>query len=143
MAKRSGVVAHFDDAHLTKIFHRLHDGDWAYETVQNVDPILDANKGSQNHDTPTGDLRMTHRIPLIFFDKWQRELGIDYWNPDHADAVERLLNSSDYRWLAVGKKNHNVSMSGLKVGADTPIFQAPKMAAGTVLGSDGTPMAAS
>jgi hypothetical protein len=36
-----------------------------------------------------------------------------------------------------------VSMSGLKVGADTPIFQAPKMAAGTVLGSDGTPMAAS
>lgn len=142
----SGVVAQFEDAQIRKVFHRLSDGDWAYETVQSVDPILDANKEAQNHcDTrsPTGDIRMTHRIPLIFFEKWQRELGIDYWNPDHEKAVERLLASSDWRWLSVdGKNNHNVSMSNIKVGAETPIFQAPKRRAGTVLGSDGAPMAA-
>lgn len=146
MPKHSGIVAHFDDAQITKTFHRLHDDDWAYETVQDCDPIIDANKEAQNHCDPrtfTGDMRMTHRIPLIFFEKWKRELGVDYWDPNHQEAVDRLLSSSDYRWLSVdGKRNHNVSLSGINIGKEMPLLQAPKVSKTAVLASDGTPMAA-
>ena len=146
MAKHTGLLAHHADAQVTKLFHRLHDGDWVHETIQDCDPIIEANKEAQNHCDPrslSGDLRHTHRIPLIFFDKWLKELGIDYFNRDHEQAVERLLASSDWRWLSVdGRKNHNVSMSDIKIGRETPIFQAPKVSPGAILGSDGTPMQA-
>lgn len=143
MAKHSRPVADFGDG-IKKVWHDLHDGGWAYETVQDCTPILDANKEVQNHGVAQrGDWRMSHRIPLILFLKWRQDYGIDYWDPNHAKAVERLLDSSDWQYLRVdGNKNHNVSYSGVKVGADTPIFQAPKWKAGTVFGSDGTPMQA-
>lgn len=145
MAKRSRLVADYGDG-IQKVWHDLHDGDWCYETVQDCDPILDANKAAQNDDNPLkrGDLRMVARIPFVVMDRWRNELGVDYWNPDHQQAVDRLLASSDWKWLRVdGTKNHNVSYSGLNVGAETPIFHAPKRRAGTVLGSDGAPMSAS
>ena len=144
MPRHSAYTAVLDGG-VAKVFHRLHDGDWAYETVQDCDPILDLNKETANHhEGNVADWgKLTHRIPLIMFDKWQRELGIDYWNPDHADAVERLLASSDYEWLRATKKNSNVSYSGITIGKEAPVFQAPKVDKTKVLASDGTPMVAS
>ena len=85
-----------------KTFHRLHDGGWAYETQQNIEPILDANKAAQN-DVPAelksiGAKRVAS-IPLVFIQKWFDEHGIDYWNPDHQQKVDELLDSPEYRWL--------------------------------------------
>jgi hypothetical protein len=42
---------------------------------------------------------MVARIPLIIVEKWRNELGVDYWNPDHQDKVDALLNSNEWRWL--------------------------------------------
>ena len=42
---------------------------------------------------------MVARIPLIVIAKWRNELGVDYWNPDHQDKVDALLNDADWRWL--------------------------------------------
>ena len=42
---------------------------------------------------------MVARIPLIIVAKWRHELGVDYFNPDHQDKVDRLLNDPDWRWL--------------------------------------------
>jgi hypothetical protein len=87
-----------------KIFHRLHDGGWAYETRQDVGDILDTNKWSQNHNhgwNPDKSARHVASIPLIMIQKWFDDYGIDYWNPDHQDKVDALLDSSEWRWLRV------------------------------------------
>ena len=38
-------------------------------------------------------------IPLIIIEKWRNELGVDYWNPDHQDRIDRLLADPEWRWL--------------------------------------------
>lgn len=102
MPKHSGIIDHDPDREITKIFHRLHDGDWAYETIQNTDPIIEANKWNQSFN-PVGTLNVGVKrvasIPLIIIEKWRNELGIDYWNPNHQQKVDDLLNSSEWKWL--------------------------------------------
>lgn len=38
-------------------------------------------------------------IPAILIVEWIQKYGIDLYNPDHADGVKRLLNSSEYAYL--------------------------------------------
>lgn len=101
MPKYSAPIAALENG-VQKIFHRLHDGDWAYETRQDVEPILDANKEAVNHYnpwSPSRDIKLVARIPPIFIQKWANELGINYYDPNHQEAVDRLLDSPEYRWL--------------------------------------------
>lgn len=102
MPKYSATLMHDPDKGMWKAFHRLHDGGWAYETQQEVSPILDQNKAFQN-DVPREMKQLGARrvasIPLVFIQKWYDELGIDYWNPDHQQKVDELLDSSEYKWL--------------------------------------------
>ena len=101
MPKHTGRVDHRPDAGITKLFHRLHDGDWCYETIQDCDPIVDANKQQQNETAPRGDFRLQARIPLIFRQKWIDEHGVDFLSrdPDVQAKVDRLLDDPDYRWM--------------------------------------------
>lgn len=99
MPKHSGLVDWDQDAQIQTWFHRQHDGDWIYQKVQDVEPILEANKWNQSFNHMNGAFRRVASIPLIFIEKWKRELGVDYWNPDHQDKVDSLLNSNEYRWL--------------------------------------------
>lgn len=99
---RSALVDYIPETDTQVWFHRQSDGDWVYQKKTDVAPILDANKEAQNHLSPAnaaGDMKLVARIPPIFIEKWFRELGIDYFNKDHQGAVNRLLNSSEYRWL--------------------------------------------
>jgi hypothetical protein len=38
-------------------------------------------------------------IPVSVMYEWLTKFGVNAWNPAHQDAVIRLLNSSDYRYL--------------------------------------------
>ena len=40
-------------------------------------------------------------IPTSVMFEWLTRFGVNAWNPDHSDAVKKLLNSSDYRWCKV------------------------------------------
>lgn len=62
--------------------------------------ILSDNKRAQN-DGFNRKSEMWHvgRIPNSVIIKWRAEHGIDIWNPDHQDAVRRLLNSSEWMHL--------------------------------------------
>lgn len=83
-------------------WHEDGEGGWAQETVQHVAPLLALNREAQAHCDPYNrarDLRMVARLPLVVLAKWRAELGVDYWNPDHQAAVERLLADADWRWL--------------------------------------------
>ena len=78
------------------------EGNWAQQSFQHTDAMLDLNKEAQNHCDPYNgerDVRMVARIPLIIIEKWRNELGVDYWNPDHQDRIDRLLNDPEWRWL--------------------------------------------
>jgi hypothetical protein len=67
---------------------------------QDVEPILDANKWHQNHgDHRMGDGYLAASIPSSIMLKWLVEYGVDVTNKDHAPAVKRLLNSSDWMHL--------------------------------------------
>jgi hypothetical protein len=99
---------------LAHFWHENGEADgWAVEMVQEVDGLLDLNKEAQNHCNPYNaarDVRMVARIPLIVIAKWRNELGVDYWNPDHQGAVDRLLASSEYQWLRTDLGNANASV---------------------------------
>ncbi len=41
-------------------------------------------------------------IPVGLIHKWREEEGIDVYDPAHADAVKKKLNSSEYAYLRVG-----------------------------------------
>ena len=78
------------------------EGNWAQKASQRVEALLDLNREARNHCDPYNtarDVRMVARIPLIIIAKWRHELGVDYWNPDHQDKVDALLNDADWRWL--------------------------------------------
>lgn len=104
MPAHSGVLFLDSEGRKAKVFHRHHDGSWTHETVQDCQPIFDANKEAQNHcnpNSPSGELRLVARIPSIFAQKWMNEEGLDIWSPDPdvQRAIDRKLNSSDYEWM--------------------------------------------
>lgn len=73
------------------------------ERVQDVEPFLDANKADYNSGA-TGYTRsraMKHvaSIPPIVAELWLNTYGVDVFNKNHTEAVRRLLNSNEWRYL--------------------------------------------
>lgn len=98
MPKHSAIVDHNPEWGITKVFHRLHDGDWAYQTFQDVAPIIEANKAEQNSgQRPHGTFRKVASIPLVVLVEIEKQFGINYLDPDHMPALKRLLNSNEFR----------------------------------------------
>ena len=66
-----------------------------------VGQILSANKRSQidTMNTRMGDMEKVASIPVGVMYEWLTKYGVNFHNPAHQDAVIRLLNSSDYRYL--------------------------------------------
>ena len=100
----SGRFLGYDPAlGMTEAFHFDHSsGDFTVETIHNVEPIMEANKRAQNNGdgfTPSRDMKWIARIPNVVIEKWLNELGVNIFDKNHAPAVRRLLNSSDWRHL--------------------------------------------
>lgn len=77
---------------------------WHIRTTQDVEPYLDLNKALQNEDDrgytdKAREWRHAARIPNLVIEKWLKEENIDVFNPDHWPAVQRKLNSNEYRYL--------------------------------------------
>lgn len=98
MPKHTAVVDHNPEWGMTKLFHRLHDGDWAYQTIQDVEPIIEANKAAQNSgQKPHSSMRRVASIPLVVLVEIEKKFGINYLNKDHMPALKKLLNSNEFR----------------------------------------------
>lgn len=74
------------------------------ESVQDVQPFLEANKKAQTDGTngwvsKDKEFRKAASIPNLVIEKWLKEDGIDVFNPDHWPAVKRKLNSNEWRHL--------------------------------------------
>lgn len=85
-------------------FIRATDDDYGTVQVKSVGldaiPILESNKRAQNeaHDK-RGEMWHAAKIPASVLLEWRIKYGIEITNPNHAEGVKRLLNSSDYRHL--------------------------------------------
>lgn len=47
------------------------------------------------------DMRLAASIPVQVQFEWLDKYGVNMWNPDHKQAVAKLLNSNEYRYLRV------------------------------------------
>lgn len=65
-------------------------------------PIIEANKrqATEGFDKRE-DMWHAARIPASVMYEWLVKFGVNAWNPAHGDAVKRLLNSNEYRYLRV------------------------------------------
>ena len=84
-----------------QIFHYHNPtGEFAIEHIEDIQPLIDSNKKLQQEDHSIRDeFRLSARIPMTVVYEWKRKFGVDLLNKDHKDAVKKLLNSPDYRYL--------------------------------------------
>jgi hypothetical protein len=78
---------------------------------QDVGEILERNVISQNDDDKTkrgikGDWWKYASIPNIVWLKWKQEKGIDIFDKNHRNAMFKLLNDPEYRFLKTTAKHH-------------------------------------
>jgi hypothetical protein len=67
-----------------------------------VGPNLELNKALYNSGdgyAPSRELRRAASIPMEVVEKWRNELGVNVFDPNHKEAVRRLLNSREYLYL--------------------------------------------
>ncbi|MCX8500743.1 MAG: hypothetical protein ORO03_03475 [Alphaproteobacteria bacterium] len=86
-----------------QLLHRQGD-DYALETVQWVEPLLEQNRALASGDSsdgysPSREWRRIATIPTVVQLQWKQRYGVEVWNRDHWPAVKRLLNDPDWRWL--------------------------------------------
>jgi len=88
---------------ITEIFHMDElTGEITIERVQDVEPVIEANKRAQTAGdgfSPSRDFRQIAEIPLGVVEFWRTMLGVDIFNRDHWPAVKRLLRNSEWRHL--------------------------------------------
>lgn len=76
---------------------------WHVRYEQDTAPVLDANK-SQEADGFDRRADMWHaaRIPASVIMLWINKHGVNIYDPNHKEAVRKLLNDPEYRYLRTG-----------------------------------------
>ena len=78
---------------------------------QDVSPLLERNVVAANDDDKTkrgikNDWWKYASIPNIVAMKWKAEKGVDIFNRDHQQAMFKLLNDPEYKYLKATAKHH-------------------------------------
>lgn len=79
------------------------DGSFSIQTQADVTPMIENNKALYNHDdggwSRDRQWRRAASIPNAVIHQWMTQYGVNVFNKDHAGAVKRLLNSSEWQAL--------------------------------------------
>lgn len=90
-------------------YEECPDGTTVIRTIGTTMPIIEDNKARQTDGTrgytPCKDWRRAAHIPNIIAHAWLHNYGVNLYDPDHAPAVERLLNSNEWRHLRTAEFN--------------------------------------
>lgn len=92
----------------TTYFREQEDGTWEFRTEQDVESILENNKALATHDdgfNKSRDFQRVASIPSNIQGMWLQQYGVNVWDPNHADAVMRLLRDPDWRHLRTSPGN--------------------------------------
>jgi hypothetical protein len=80
-----------------------NDGTFLIEYSEDVEPHLEHNKAlissEDKYARRKSELWHAAHIPTSVIYKWLCEDGIDVFNPEHEDAVNKKLNSNEWRYL--------------------------------------------
>lgn len=90
---------------LTHEYSQLDDKKFVVHTRGDAQAVLDANKHDANHgsnSSPSRELKHVARIPPEVYTYWLNTYGVDALNPDHREAVTKLLNDRDWLFLRTG-----------------------------------------
>lgn len=87
-----------------KTFHRYDEAtDTTFiRTEEDVEPVLDANRDAEASFSRTSrlpDMLHVASIPPSVQLKWWVEKGVNIFNPDHKQAMGRLLDDPEWRYL--------------------------------------------
>ena len=93
-------------AGVVSTFHYDEDGDKTIiETVQDVEPILEANKAMQTDGdgyTPSRDLKHIASIPLVVVEKWMNDDGVNFLSLGRQEKrayLRKKLNDPEWAYL--------------------------------------------
>lgn len=107
----------YDPLTKTSIYHSYDDltKETVIEEIQDVSHYLEVNRNTQNHDVGGGGgLNEYSRkgikkswwhvasVPNSVILKWKKEKGVDVFNKDHTQAIKKLLNDPEWRYLRTG-----------------------------------------
>ena len=91
------------------------------ETVQDVEPILEANKAAQSMGdgwTPSRDMRRVASIPLVIWEQWILETNGRLHNGmtkrERKRFVERKLKDPEYAFLRTADNTHRYRSQVIK-----------------------------
>ena len=81
---------------------------------QDIQPILDANKRAANDQEKTkrgmkNDWWKYASVPAVVQVEWANKYGVKMWDKNHDQAVFRLLNHPDYKYLKTTDKVHTIA----------------------------------
>lgn len=62
--------------------------------------VIDQNKRLEGQGMGK-ELRLAASIPPGVQFEWLAKYGVRFWDPNHKEAVKRLLNSNEYRYLRI------------------------------------------
>ena len=85
----------------TRLSYHAPDDELLIERVQDVEPILDANKAEFDPDNKRYGGESFYRvasIPLVVVEQWMRE-GVNIFDPNCKADVRRKLNDRAYQHL--------------------------------------------
>ena len=64
--------------------------------------LMDRNKKLQSESFDRrSEMWHAASVPAEVMYEWLTKYGVNAWNPEHSDAVKKLLNSNEYRWCKV------------------------------------------
>jgi len=94
----SGVILDQDGDVLTRFHFDATENKSIIETVQDVEPYLEANlrKANDSPDNWKGSMHHVASIPLALAEQWFRELGDDPFHPRNKKWLNRRLNDSEF-----------------------------------------------
>jgi hypothetical protein len=62
--------------------------------------VLDQNQRMEGQGMGK-DMRLAASVPIQVQFEWLDKYGVNMWDPNHKEAVTRLLNSNEYRYLRI------------------------------------------
>lgn len=68
--------------------------------VAETKAVLDQNQRMEGQGMGK-DMRLAASVPVQVQFEWLDKYGVNMWDPNHKEAVTRLLNSNEYRYLRI------------------------------------------
>lgn len=89
------------DGDITRKWYADENGNAFKETIQDIAPALAQARIARDMGGKGKDMRHVATIPTVLLDKWKKEEGLDFNNPDDWIKIVAKLNSPEYHLLRV------------------------------------------